>query len=75
MIIKVPVYVELIGKVDQSTLQEKVKMLEEAFYKVVRKHNFSKANPFVPTAFFKEEDPDFKIVSREQALEYLRTKK
>jgi hypothetical protein len=76
MIIKVPVYVELIGKVDQSSLAERVRMLEHEIYLIVRKHDFGKiTNSFVPAAFLRKDVEDFRIVSREQALEYLRTKK
>jgi hypothetical protein len=75
MIIKVPVYVELIGSIDSATLPDKVSFLSTEVYKIVRKHNFNTKAIRIGMFGGKETEADFRIISHEQALEELRTKK
>lgn len=80
MIVKVPIYVELIGKVDPTFLKEVVDQLSEDFYKKLRNRKISKISVESPEVeiTFTQEDlgiNDIRILDKEEALDSLRVKR
>lgn len=80
MIVKVPIYVELIGKVGPEFLSEIVDQLGEDFYLKLRKRKLSKIkieSPEVECTFTQEDlgINDIRILDKEEALDSLRVKR
>jgi hypothetical protein len=74
MVIKVPIYVE-IEKADPQTLTYVVNDLGLAFTSILRKEDFANSRSLHLNTKVVKELGGFKIVPRDKALEYLRTKK
>ena len=76
MIIKVPIYVEIDGISHNELLEDLVKVFGNKFTKILRKENlensFTKTELKIIQSVVKGE---ITIKTKEQALEYLRTKK
>lgn len=77
MIVKVPIYVELIGKVDPDLLEDMVFALNEQFYQILRKRKIKMKFTLAGDIFdFSEAGADdVRILDREEALETLRSKR
>lgn len=80
MIVKVPIYVELIGKVDPTFLKEVVDQLSGDFYKKLRNRKISKiqVESLRVEITFSQEDlgiDDIRILDKEEALDSLRVKR
>lgn len=77
MIIKVPVYVELSKAIDQEALPELVTKLGVAFTNILRKEDIARATQTKRmTGLGKfSNDYDLKVISRDKALDALRTSK
>lgn len=81
MIVKVPIYVELIGKVDPTFLKEVVNHLQDDFYKKLRNRKISKVKLYDLAGFditLTQEDigiNDIRLLDTEEALDSLRVKR
>ena len=77
MIVKVPIYCELIGKVDSDVLQAEIAELQEQFYFILRKRKIKMTVHFGPDEFNLSDFgiDDIRILSTEEALDSLRVKK
>lgn len=76
MIIKVPIYVEIGGVTNNELLQSVVDVFGERFTRILRKENLEKAFTQSETKVIKGVvKGDISIKTKEQALEYLRTRK
>lgn len=76
MIIKVPIYLEVEKVSNPEILPEVVELVGKLFTIILRKEDFNK-NSIHRTNYsmLEKQFGDFKIIQREKALEYLRTKK
>lgn len=77
MIVKVPIYVELIGKVQTDYLDDIVDELKDEFYLIIRKRKLSmKFKRLDDDLVFQDAGvDDVRVLSAEEALETLRKKK
>jgi hypothetical protein len=77
MIIKVPVYVELSKAIDQEALPELVTKLGVVFTNILRKEDIAKITQTKRVTGLGKvsNDYDLKIISRDKALDALRTSK
>lgn len=77
MIIKVPVYVELSKAIDQEKLPELVTKLGVVFTNILRKEDIARATQTKRVTGLGKvsNDYDLKIISRDKALDALRTVK
>lgn len=77
MIIKVPVYVELLGKVDTGLLDVVSNHLKDEFYFILRSKKIKKSFTFVGDKHSLSDCgvDDLKILSVDEALESLRVKR
>jgi len=76
MIIKVPIYVEIESIDCQELLPDVVEALHEVFTNTLRKEKFEIPQTMgIRKSFVVKHAGEFKIISKEKALEYLRTKK
>lgn len=75
MIIKVPIYLEVEKVNVPETLPDTVSLLGKLFTIILRKEDFEKnsSNKAIVSSAVKQLG-DFKIIHREKALEYLRSK-
>jgi hypothetical protein len=76
MIIKVPIYVEIESISKQEMLPDVVEALHEVFTGVLRKEKFENSSVGkIRISLVTKHAGNFKIISKEKALEYLRTRK
>lgn len=76
MIIKIPIYVEIGNVSDPDYLSLVSKKFSKEFYQILRKKNFEKfLKDFNVTCGHLVKVTDIQILSTDQALESLRTKK
>jgi len=76
MIIKVPIYVEIESISRQELLPDVVDHLHQVFTSILRKEKFDNTEvQKVRMSSVVKHVGTFKIISKEKALEYLRTKK
>ena len=75
MIIKVPIYVEIESISKQEMLPDVVNTLHLVFTNSLRREKFDTQAGRISTALVTKLAGEFKIISKEKALEYLRTKK
>jgi len=75
MIIKVPIYVEIEKVSETADLPEAVTLLHKSFSLILRKSDFRIQMAKYAQLRVEKLIGDFKIIPKEKALEYLRTKK
>lgn len=77
MIIKVPIYVELIGKVDPTFLEDIVSSLQEDFYLKLRKRKINGVLNYdgEQYSFVDAGVDDVRLLNKEEALDSLRVKR
>jgi hypothetical protein len=74
MIIKVPIYVE-IESIDSGLLAHAIESFTQDFQSILRKEKFIKSRSVYSESEGFEGIAKFKIITKEKALEILRTKK
>lgn len=75
MLIKIPIYVEIEKVSSPEMLPLVVNSLNTVFTRTLRKENFDTHCNKILTEIVLPESKSFKIVTKDGALEYLRTKK
>lgn len=75
MIIKVPIYVEIEGLKDQDLLPDAVTALNKSFTNLIRENFTGKGFPHYRLAKDPKSSLQITTITREKALESLRTKK
>lgn len=75
MIIKVPIYVEIEKVSNQEILPDVVGILHDSFTMFLRKEDFSVRMTKSTITTLDKLVGGFKIINKEKALEYLRTRK
>lgn len=71
MILKVPVYVEILS-IDPHEIQGLVDVFNKEFYRILRKQDFNKSLKKYKSKETGISWEDFKIISKDQAFEALR---